>query len=38
LGTVPSRSSLVSAVILYGIDTLAYKLMVDWLPALWGKL
>jgi len=31
-------ASLVAAVVLFGIDTLAYKLMVDWLPALWGKL
>jgi preprotein translocase subunit SecE len=27
-----------AAVILFAIDTLAYKVMVDWLPALWGKL
>jgi len=25
-------------VVLFGIDTVAYKLMVDWLPTLWGKL
>lgn len=31
-------ASLVAAVILFGIDTVAYKLMVDWLPAVWGKL
>ena len=31
-------ASLVAAVILFGIDTLAYKMMVDWLPAVWGKL
>jgi preprotein translocase subunit SecE len=31
-------ASMVAAVVLFGIDTLAYKLMVDWLPALWGKL
>jgi len=31
-------ASLVSAFILFGIDTVAYKLMVDWLPTLWGKL
>jgi len=24
--------------ILFFIDTLSYKLMVEWLPALWGKL
>ena len=27
-----------AAIILFAIDTLAYKVMVDWLPALWGKL
>jgi preprotein translocase subunit SecE len=31
-------ASAVAAVILFAIDTLAYKVMVDWLPALWGKL
>ena len=31
-------ASLVAAVLLFGIDTLGYKLMVEWLPALWGKL
>jgi preprotein translocase subunit SecE len=31
-------ASLVASVVLFGIDTMAYKLMVDWLPALWGKL
>jgi len=31
-------ASLISAVVLFGIDTLAYKLMVEWLPRLWGKL
>jgi preprotein translocase subunit SecE len=31
-------ASAVAAAILFGIDTLAYKVMVDWLPALWGKL
>ena len=31
-------ASLVAAVLLFGIDTLAYKLMVEWLPAVWGKL
>lgn len=31
-------TSLVAAVILFGIDTLAYKVMVDWLPGLWGRL
>ena len=28
----------VAAIILFAIDTIAYKVMVDWLPALWGKL
>ena len=28
----------VAAILLFAIDTLAYKVMVDWLPALWGKL
>lgn len=31
-------ASVVAAVILFGIDTLAYQLMVNWLPAVWGKL
>jgi len=31
-------ASLVAAVILFGMDTLSYKLMVDWLPSIWGKL
>ncbi|MBX5480914.1 MAG: preprotein translocase subunit SecE [Myxococcaceae bacterium] len=31
-------ASLVSALILFGIDTLAYQVMVNWIPALWGKL
>ncbi len=30
-------TSMVAAVMLFGIDTVAYKLMVEWLPALWGK-
>ena len=32
-------ASLVAALILFGMDTLSYKLMVDWLPAawVWGK-
>ena len=28
-------ASVVAAVILFGIDTFSYKVMVDWLPALW---
>jgi preprotein translocase subunit SecE len=31
-------ASLVAGVLLFGIDTLAYKLMVQWLPALLGRL
>jgi preprotein translocase subunit SecE len=31
-------ASLVAAVLLFGMDTLSYKLMVEWLPSLWGKL
>jgi preprotein translocase subunit SecE len=31
-------ASLVAAVILYAIDLTALHLMVEWLPALWGKL
>ncbi|XXF75501.1 preprotein translocase subunit SecE [Myxococcaceae bacterium GXIMD 01537] len=31
-------ASVVAAIILFGIDTLAYNLMVEWIPAIWGKL
>jgi preprotein translocase subunit SecE len=31
-------ASLVAAVLLFFIDTIAYKLMVEWLPAVWGTL
>jgi preprotein translocase subunit SecE len=31
-------ASVVAAVILFFIDTIAYNLMVEWLPAVWGKL
>ena len=31
-------ASVVAGLILFFIDTLSYKLMVEWLPALWGKL
>ena len=31
-------ASVIAAVILFGIDTLAYKVMVEWLPALWSRL
>jgi preprotein translocase subunit SecE len=29
-------ASLVAAIILFGMDSLSYKLMVEWLPKLWG--
>ena len=28
-------ASLIAAVVLFGIDTLSYKLMVEWLPFIW---
>jgi preprotein translocase subunit SecE len=31
-------ASILAALVLFGIDTVAYKMMVDWLPTLWGKL
>ena len=31
-------ASVVAGVILFFIDSMSYKLMVEWLPALWGKL
>jgi len=31
-------ASLIAAIILFAIDTLAYQIMVDWLPTLWGRL
>jgi preprotein translocase subunit SecE len=31
-------ASVIAAVILFFIDTLAYNLMVEWIPAVWGKL
>jgi len=31
-------ASVVAAVILFCIDTIAYNMMVEWLPAVWGKL
>jgi preprotein translocase subunit SecE len=31
-------ASVVAAIILFFIDTIAYNLMVEWLPAVWGKL
>jgi preprotein translocase subunit SecE len=31
-------ASLIAAVILFGIDTLSYQVMVDWLPKVWGNL
>ena len=30
-------ASLIAAVVLFFIDSLAYKMMVDWLPFLWSK-
>ena len=31
-------ASLVAAIILFGIDSFSYKVMVDWLPAVWTKV
>ncbi len=31
-------ASVVAAILLFCIDTLAYNLMVEWIPAIWGKL
>ena len=31
-------ASIIAALLLFGMDTLSYKLMVDWLPVVWGKL
>jgi preprotein translocase subunit SecE len=31
-------ASLIASMVLFGIDTFSYKVMVEWLPALWGKL
>jgi preprotein translocase subunit SecE len=31
-------ASLVASLILFAMDTLSLKLMVDWIPMLWGKL
>jgi preprotein translocase subunit SecE len=31
-------TSLIASIILFGIDTIAYKVMVEWLPRLWGRL
>ena len=31
-------ASLVAALILFGIDSFSYKVMVDWLPSLWSRL
>src|SRR3990167_7192839 len=31
-------ASLVAALLLFGMDTLSYNLMVKWLPAIWGSL
>lgn len=31
-------ASVIAAVLLFAIDTVAFKLMVEWLPIVWGKL
>ncbi|MGZ3456896.1 MAG: preprotein translocase subunit SecE [Archangium sp.] len=31
-------ASVMAAVLLFCIDTFAYNLMVEWIPAIWGKL
>ncbi|PTL76338.1 preprotein translocase subunit SecE [Vitiosangium sp. GDMCC 1.1324] len=31
-------ASVTAAVLLFFIDTLAYNLMVEWIPSIWGKL
>jgi preprotein translocase subunit SecE len=31
-------ASLIASILLFGMDSLSYKFMVDWLPAIWGKL
>jgi preprotein translocase subunit SecE len=31
-------ASIISGALLFGIDTAAYRVMVVWLPRLWGKL
>ncbi len=31
-------ASVVAAILLFCIDTIAFKLMVEWIPAIWGKL
>ncbi len=31
-------ASVIAAVVLFSIDTISYKLMVDWLPFIWRKL
>jgi len=31
-------ASVVAGVLLFFIDTVSYKLMVEWIPAIWGKL
>jgi preprotein translocase subunit SecE len=31
-------ASIVAAILLFFIDTIAFKLMVEWIPAVWGKL
>jgi preprotein translocase subunit SecE len=31
-------ASVIASLLLFGMDTLSYKLMVEWLPGLWGAL
>jgi preprotein translocase subunit SecE len=31
-------ASIIAGVLLFFIDSFSYKLMVDWLPHMWGKL
>ncbi len=31
-------ASLIASLILFGMDSLSYKVIVDWLPLVWGKL
>jgi preprotein translocase subunit SecE len=31
-------ASVMAAILLFFIDTLAYNLMVEWIPSIWGKL
>lgn len=31
-------ASVITALFLFAVDSISYRLMVDWLPAIWGKL